>query len=232
MSKTAKRDVYRMGYLTARLEPTNSRGGTVNGLQPLLLNQKKECLLYVPSNYDEHTPAAFALMLHGAGGNAAHGLSYIQQYADAKNIILLSPASHDFTWDIIAEDSFGTDVIFIDHALSYVFSRFNIDPARVAIGGFSDGASYGLSIGLSNGDLFTHIIAFSPGFYYTYENKGKPHVYISHGVADDVLPINPCSRRLVPRLKQEGLAILYNEFKGRHEIPPSISKEAVDWFVP
>ena len=231
MRTTAKRDRYRMGYLTARPERTGNPGVTLTGLQPLLLNQKKECLLYVPRNYDEHTPAAFALMLHGAGGNAADGLSYIQQYADEKNIILLSPSSHHFSWDIIAENSFGTDVIFIDHALSYVFSRLNIHPARVAIGGFSDGASYGLSLGLSNGDLFTHIIAFSPGFYYTYENKGNPCVYISHGVADDGLPIDHCSRRLVPRLKQEGFAVLYNEFNGRHEIPPSIPKGAIDWLV-
>ncbi len=30
--------------------------------------------------------------------------------------------------------------------------------------GFSDGASYALSLGVPNGDLFTHIVAFSPGF--------------------------------------------------------------------
>ena len=30
--------------------------------------------------------------------------------------------------------------------------------------GFSDGASYALSLGAANGDLFTHIAAFSPGF--------------------------------------------------------------------
>ncbi|MDB5204974.1 MAG: phospholipase [Flavisolibacter sp.] len=232
MGTVAKRDGYKTGYLTAQPGSRKAQNETASGLQPLLLNQKKECLLYVPANYDPGTPAALALMLHGAGGVAAHGISYIQGYADAKNIILLSPASHDYSWDIIAADSFGTDVIFIDHALSYVFDRFSIDPSRVAIGGFSDGASYALSIGLGNGDLFTHIIAFSPGFYYTFENMGKPSVYISHGKADDVLPIDSCSRRIIPKLKREGLAIVYEEFDGRHEIPPSISKGAVDWFRP
>jgi phospholipase/carboxylesterase len=169
--------------------------------------------------------------LHGAGGNAAHGISYIQEYADANNIILLSPASHDYSWDIIASDSLGTDVIFIDRALSYVFDNFNVLSSRVAIGGFSDGASYALSIGLSNGDLFSHILAFSPGFYYTYENIGKPGVFISHGTNDPVLPIDPCSRRIVPKLRREGITVLYEEFNGRHEIPPFISKGAIDWYV-
>jgi predicted esterase len=227
-----KRDVYRTGHLTARPGSKYLSTETVSGLQPVKLNQKKECLLYVPRNYGHHTPAALALMLHGAGGNAEHGLSYIQQYADAKNIILLSPASHDYSWDIIAANAFGTDAIFIDHALSFVFERFSINSSRVAIGGFSDGASYALCIGLSNGNLFTHIIAFSPGFYYAYENKGKPAVYVSHGTADDVLPIDPCSRRIIPKLKREGIAVLYEEFNGRHEIPSFISKGAVDWYVP
>jgi phospholipase/carboxylesterase len=34
----------------------------------------------------------------------------------------------------------------------------------VALGGFSDGASYALSLDLTNGDLFASLIAFSPGF--------------------------------------------------------------------
>jgi phospholipase/carboxylesterase len=229
-----KKDVYRKGHLTVRPRPANIHvtGETDSGLQRLQLNQKKECLFYIPINYRHDTAAPLALMLHGAGGNAAHGISYIQEYADDKNIILLSPASHDYSWDMIASDSFGTDVIFIDQALSYLFDHFTINSSRVAIGGFSDGASYALSLGLSNGDLFTHILAFSPGFYYTYENKGKPGVYISHGTADDVLPIDPCSRRIVPKLKRAGIPILYEEFKGRHEIPSRISKGAIDWYLP
>jgi predicted esterase len=231
MGTVAKRDGYKTGYLTAQPGGRKEQSETVTGLQPLLLNQKKECLLYVPAGLYAGTPAALALMLHGAGGIAAHGMSYIQAYADAKNIILLCPASHDYSWDIIAANSFVTDVIFIDHALSYVFGRFSIDSSRVAIGGFSDGASYALCLGLSNGNLFTHIIAFSPGFYYTYENRGKPRVYISHGKEDDVLPIHPCSRRIIQELKREDLAIVYDEFDGRHELPLSISKAAVDWFM-
>jgi predicted esterase len=226
-----KREGYRKGHLTAKPGTTPSEGESKTGLQTLELSQMKDCLLYVPKRYQHQHPAAVALMLHGAGGNAEHGISYIRQYADEKNIILLAPASEDYSWDIIAGNAFGADVMFIDRALTYVFTHFSIVPSAVAIGGFSDGASYALSIGLSNGNLFSHIIAFSPGFYYTYENRGKPSVYLSHGTGDDVLPIDPCSRRIVPKLKLEGLAILYEEFNGRHEIPPSISKAAVDWFV-
>jgi predicted esterase len=60
--------------------------------------------------------------------------------------------------------SYGPDVDFINRSLQYVFDRYTVDPARLGIAGFSDGASYALSLGLPNGDLFSHIIAFSPGF--------------------------------------------------------------------
>ena len=232
MGIVEKRELYKTGFLTAWPGSRTVAHLPVNGMQRLLLDQKRECLLYVPRDYHHDAPSAMAVMLHGAGGNAEHGMSYLYQYADEKNILLLAPSSQDYTWDIIAGNSFGTDVIFIDQALSYVFARFSINKERLAIGGFSDGASYGLSLGLSNGELFSHIIAFSPGFFYTPEARGYPGVYVSHGVNDDVLPIDPCSRRLLPQLKRRGLAIQYDEFEGRHEIPAIISKAAINWFLP
>jgi predicted esterase len=169
-------------------------------------------------------------MLHGAGGQAEHGLALLRKFADDNNLILLAPASRAPTWDIIAGNAFGPDVIFIDQALKQAFEHYAVDPAKIAIGGFSDGASYALCLGLTNGDLFTHIIAFSPGFAHTLEKKGKPAVFISHGMNDRVLPIDPCSRRIVPQLKRQGLEVLYQEFKGGHEIPSQISNTAIEWF--
>ncbi|HEV7332410.1 MAG TPA: alpha/beta hydrolase-fold protein [Flavisolibacter sp.] len=226
-----KREGYRKAQLQARPLNNTPAGETTRGLQQLDLNQKKECLLYVPAGYCPDTASALILLLHGAGGNAAHGLFYLQQYADKNNLILLAPASQDYSWDIIAADAFGVDVLFIDRVLSYVFERFFINPQRLAIGGFSDGASYALCIGLSNGNLFSHVIAFSPGFYYTYEERGRPSLFVSHGVKDDVLPIDPCSRRIVPRLQHGGYEVLYKEFNGRHEIPAAVSQQAVNWYL-
>lgn len=77
--------------------------------------------------------------------------------------IIVSPQSRGSTWDGIRE-GFGGDVELIDKALHQIFRQYDIDRRRVAIGGFSDGASYALSLGLINGQLFSHIIAFSPAF--------------------------------------------------------------------
>lgn len=78
-----------------------------------------------------------------------------------------------------------------DEALAHTFEHYTVDPSRVAIGGFSDGASYALSLGLGNGDLFRHIIAFSPGFAVPPRQLGSPRIFMSHGTKDRVLPIVP-----------------------------------------
>jgi phospholipase/carboxylesterase len=119
----------------------------------------------------------------------------------------------------------------IDRALEQTFSCYAIDPERLAIGGFSDGASYALSLGISNGDLFTHVLAFSPGFVAPAGRPGSPRIFVSHGVRDGVLPIDRCSRRIVPELERGGYDVLFREFDGGHTLPPEIASEAVGWFT-
>lgn len=226
-----RREIYRTGRLTAKPGRKSANNDAPTGIQTLGLNSEKENLLYVPKGYDPHVPAALAVMLHGSGGIAEHGMSYLRQYADAGNLILLAPASQDYTWDIIAGDHFDKDVILLDGALQLVFQHYAVDTAHIAIGGFSDGASYALCLGLTNGDLFKYIIAFSPGFFYALEDHGHPAVFISHGVHDRVLPINSCSRRIVPQLNKRGLQVVYHEFDGEHEMPANIRQEAIEWFL-
>jgi phospholipase/carboxylesterase len=97
--------------------------------------------------------------------------------------------------------------------------------------GFSDGASYALSLGPTNGDLFTRVIAFSPGFASPGARRGMPPVFVSHGTRDGVPPIERCSRRIVPRLEREGYEVRYREFDGPHTVPRSIAREALGWVV-
>ena len=170
------------------------------------------------------------MLLHGAGSDAPAGLDLLAGAADAAGLILLAPASRAPTWDVIA-GGYGPDVEVIDAALRDVFARYRVDPERVALGGFSDGASYALSLGMSNGDLFTHLIAFSPGFASPARPEGQPRIFMTHGVADRVLPIDRCSRRLVPVLRSTGYDVTYEEFEGGHNLPPVLARRAIDWLL-
>lgn len=187
-------------------------------------------LLYVPAGYDRERPAPLAVMLHGAGGNASHGLRLLADVADTHGLLLLAPASRGGTWDVIG-GQYGPDVALIDRALRETFARCAVDPARLAVGGFSDGGSYALSLGLTNGDLFTHVVALSPGFMAAAARQGRPRIFVSHGTRDETLPIAVCSRRLVPALRQAGYDVTYQEFEGPHTVPPRIAALAADWFL-
>ena len=122
---------------------------------------------------------------------------------------------------------FGT----IDRALAWVFQRYAVDGRRLAVGGFSDGASYALTLGLDNGDLFSHVLALSPGFAAPTSPRGAPRFFVSHGTHDTVLPIAHCSRRIVPALRNAGRTVEYHEFDGGHEIPERIARMAVDFLL-
>ena len=76
------------------------------------------------------------------------------------------------------------------------------------------------------------MIAFSPGFAAPAVRRGKPPVFVSHGTRDRVLPIDHCSRRIVPRLEREGYEVRYREFDGAHAVPYSVAREALEWFIP
>ena len=218
------------GRLLARpLRPTPS-ADVQPGQQLLGIAPERDALLYVPPSYTPDRPVPVVLSLHGAGGDAEGGVSLLQPLADAATFIILAPASRRQTWDVIGGE-YGPDVALINRALTNVFQQYPVDAARLVIGGFSDGASYALSLGLINGDLFTHVIAFSPGYIAPGSRHGQPRLFVSHGTRDDVLPIDRCSRRIVPQVQQAGYDVQYREFDGGHTVPPEMAQAAVNWFM-
>jgi phospholipase/carboxylesterase len=210
-----------------RLSARPGRVGTPGPVREraLGLASGRDGRLQVPAAYRPDRPAPLAVMLHGAGSAGQRQVDRFREQADATGTILLAPDSRAATWDVLVSD-YGPDVAFLDRALSSVFGSYAVDPARVAIGGFSDGASYALCLGIANGDLFGHVLAFSPGFAAPPAQHGAPRFYVSHGTRDDVLPIGRCSRRLVPMLRGAGYEVTYREFDGGHAVPPELAAEA------
>lgn len=199
------------------------------GIHYLELDRHRDGLIYVPEWYDHQTGAPLVLLLHGAGGNARHAMDLFYPYADEMGIILLAPDSRESSWDMSIDDH-EDDAAFIDRALLHTFQYYAIDPQCIAIGGFSDGASYALSLGQCN-DLFTDIIAFSPGFSAPACRKGAPRIFISHGIQDNILPIERCGRLISHTLVDIGYDVTYIEFDGPHAVPRNIAEKAVRWLL-
>jgi len=185
--------------------------------------------LHVPAGAPQRSSLGLIVMLHGAGGDAGQSIPLLVQQAELHDLLILAPESRGRTWDIIAERDYGADVAYIDRALQRVFDWFDI--SRVAVAGFSDGASYALSLGLANGDLFSDALAFSPGFAAPDPILGRPRVFISHGDDDRVLPVERCGRAIAGRLKRAGYDVSYEEFDGGHVVPRSSVEQAVARFL-
>lgn len=222
--------MYERGVLSAPA-PQNWIGrSSQKGFRVLGLEDDRDGLLYVPQMYRRDKKLPMIVMLHGAGGNAQSSIALLQDLAEHTGFIVLAPESRKSTWDVITED-YGPDVEFLDRALINVFSLYPVDRNHLAVAGFSDGATYALSLGITNGDLFSHVIAFSPGFMVPGQLRGSPSIYVAHGVWDQVLPIDNCSRRIVPALLTADYKVKYREFGGGHSIPASIAREAVTWLL-
>lgn len=215
------------GRLTARpgdVAPTR----VPTGERLLGITDERDALLYVPPEARGGRPVPLLVSLHGAGGGS-EGLGRFRFAAD-RGVAMLVPHSRGPTWDLVF-GGFGDDVEVIDRALAETFRRVAVDPERIALAGFSDGASYALSLGLTNGDLFGSVIACSPGFSAPAELHGRPEVFVSHGTDDRVLPIDQTSREIVPQLRDAGYDVTFVTFDGRHEVPPAIARRAVAWFL-
>jgi phospholipase/carboxylesterase len=213
------------GRITVR--PRTEATTSWTGSRQLDLGAERDGVLQLPST-SFAGPLPLLVLLHGAGGSGAGILRRLGAAADAAGVAVLAPDSRGSSWDAVRGD-FGSDVRFLNRALAHVCDRVAIDPARLSVGGFSDGASYALSLALINGDVFSRAVAFSPGFIVERTPRGKPRLFISHGTGDTVLPIDRCSRVIVPRLQKRGYDVTFREFNGGHEIPADIARQGMEW---
>jgi len=204
------------------------------GLSELGLGGSRDGIMYVPRNYSDESAYPLFIGLHGAGGDADNWNGSYPDRAEANSMIFVAPDSRSSSWDLMTypDRTFGPDVQFLDEMLDHVFTHCRIDPNRIALGGFSDGASYSLSLGIGNGDLFTHLVAYSPGYYVIPDPVvGQPTIFVSHGPHDDVLPFYNTANTIVPALENAGYDVTFHEFDGGHEVPTEVSTAALDWFL-
>jgi phospholipase/carboxylesterase len=211
------------GSLDARPRPAPPGPPLPAGISRLELGPGAEVHVAVPIELPDAVP--LLVFCHGAGGSGADALALVAEAAAARGVVVLAPSSVGSTWDLVA-GGLGRDVAVIDAALEQVFDRLPV--GRVALGGFSDGGSYALSLGVANGELFGDLLAFSPGFLAPPARQGRPRVWVAHGTEDRVLPVDRCGRRVVAHLREAGYDVTYEEFAGGHVVPPELVRTALD----
>ena len=200
------------------------------GKHQLGLFAERDAILIVPEGIDPATPTPMMVLFHGGGGSAEKILPMMQAHAAARGFLLLVPQSLFPTWDIVIAGN-GPDRERLDVALGAVADRFALDPAHLAFAGHSDGGSYALSLGLTNGDIASHLIVSSAGFLSVQMQTGAPRIFISHGLMDEQIPIDRSGRVHAAALKEAGYDVTSIEYNGPHAYQPAVVALAVEFFL-
>lgn len=197
------------------------------GLHHLKVRSWRDTQVYIPEAAARFAKVPVVLSLHGATQGAEHGIALLRGEADTEGFMIVAPWSRESTWDI--EDASESDFENVDRSLATSFDLRTVDPGRIAIAGFSDGATYSLAVGLANGDLFHAVMAFSSGYLTRTERVGKPPVFLSHGTEDPIFPIAMTGRAVARALKGDGYDVTMHEFAGRHALPADVATDAMRW---
>jgi predicted esterase len=201
-------------------------------------------VVYVPATTGAgRTP--LLVLLHGAGGRGARFIDQFTDFADREGVALLAVQAHGPTWDLAPKRAllggplamkgrpqigFGDDVSRVDSALASLFAKAAIDPKRITLLGFSDGASYALSLGLANPQLFSAIVALSPGFVVIPPLLAPAQrIFIAHGRQDRVLPFAVARHDITGLLIENGLKPRFEPFEGDHRIDKDALRDGLSY---
>lgn len=200
------------------------------GRHALNLFEIRDAHLVVPEGLDPAAPTPLMVLFHGGGGHAEKILPMMEHHALTQGFLLLVPQSRYPTWDIVIAGN-GPDRERLDVALAAVNARYRLDPSRICFAGHSDGGSYALSLGLTNGQFVSHIIVSSAGFMSVHHQEGAPRIFMSHGLQDTQIPIDRSARKHSALLKQAGYDITYMEYNGPHAWQPPVAALSVGFFL-
>ncbi|BDA49352.1 probable feruloyl esterase C [Coccomyxa sp. Obi] len=218
---------------TGPLSQAQSNATAQTGILKLgLSTSSRDGYIFVPNSYNSSRTNSMILAIHAAGKGGLDALGVLIDQANSSGIILLAPDSRGATWDALpAQDgAFGPDIAFISAALAQAFAQYNVNADTLGIQGFSDGATYALGLGMTNGKLFAKVMANSPGGVIAERVQGMPPIFMSAGLQDDIFPINQAGNPTACYLKSVGYNVTYIQFTGKHEVPPQIANDTIQWY--
>ncbi|MDI9227982.1 hypothetical protein QMZ20_18610 [Serratia bockelmannii] len=177
-----------------------------------------------PPSLKSSAPAPLVIFFHGAGGEDAGALAQLHNLSETFRFILFAPRSGADSWDLL-RGGWGEDADAVVRQLAWLKNRYKIDDKHIVMAGFSDGASYALSLGGRCAEV-THSVAWSPGFYLG--NVTGKNIFISHADNDRVLPY--CmTQRMARELEVNNNNLIFRFHQAGHSVPGTFVEDALHY---
>jgi phospholipase/carboxylesterase len=224
----------RLAFEVTYTTPDGGRLGA-GGTQTVSLRDQQAFLL-APAEIDPARAYPLVTVLHGAGRQDELIARSLEGEADRRHALFLVPRSWQPTWDLIAGGD-GEDLRFLVYCFDAIYRRYRIDPARQALVGYSDGASYGLALGLSNPRVFAAVMAWAAGFLAIdaqslRDGDPKPRIFLEYGTHDQLFPFDRVALPMKEALERLGYPLTFRADEGGIHWPSSrFQPDALDWFL-
>ncbi len=201
-------------------------------------------LVAEPDGYDPDRRYPMIILLHGFGAHMGDlaGLSheidtggYVYAFPNAP---LSMRGGTGYAWfpfgeageDEAAAESDGLLTEFIKEVLD----RYNVEPGRAILGGFSQGGMMTLRVGLSTPDPFSGLVVLSSrlpdpdGPLDTSPADPPIRIFTAHGTLDPIVPVDD-ARRSRRTLEARGYRPDYREYEMAHQISGDVIDDLVPW---
>ena len=223
-------DTLRLALTHKDVEPREEASPT--GVVPVEHGSHRAVLL-TPARIDPDRRYPLFTVLHGAGRQDEMLARAYQSEPENRQALFLIPRSLQMTWDLIVGGG-RTDLDFLAWAWDLIYRRYPIDPDAQALIGYSDGASYALSVGLSNPHVFSAVLGWAAGFKVIEApppDAPKPRVLLEYGTADELFPFDQVALPMRDDLEGLGYDVAFLEDRnGRHWPRGDFHCDALDWF--
>ncbi len=205
-------------------------------------------LEHVHREPDSDTDAAL-FVLHGRGADEKDLLPVAQRLPGDRHVISFRAPDRlqgGYTWydlDLSAggleqsqpdPDGFRRSLDLVAESIDAAVDAYDLDPERLGLLGFSQGAITSLSLVLEQPDTFAWVAAHHGYLAESHADRspegiaGKP-VFVGAGAADQIIPANRCEAA-AEGMREAGADVTFETFGGGHGIGPD-ELDAVSQFV-
>jgi len=211
------------------------REEAATGLVTITRGESRAFLL-TPKAIDPERAYPLVTVLHGAGRQDELLIRATRDDPDRRGALFLVGRSFHPTWDLILGAD-RVDLDFFEYAYEWIYDRYLVDPARQALLGYSDGASYALAVGLSNPRLFAAVMGWAAGFLAIDTANltaadPRPRVFLEYGTADPLFPFAQVALPMRAALERLGYDLTFRADEGGAHWPSrEFQPAALDWFL-